>query len=147
MIKLGKQTQYALVALFHLDRMDPGSRVSTRELSERYDIPEPHLGKVLQKLSRAGLLTAVKGVQGGYELQRPLDDLQLGDVITAMKKSPPQRQQAHTILSVFPSCYVRGVVREMERRAIAHLHEMKLNDLLNELELPAFTGLNPEMSL
>lgn len=147
MLKLGKQTQYALVALFHLDRVEPGSRVSTRELSERYDIPEPHLGKVLQKLSRAGLLTAVKGVQGGYELQGGLGNLRLGDLISALEKKPPRRLQGHTILNVFPSCYVQGVVREVEQRAIDHLHEMNLNDLLTELELPEFSAFPQEMSL
>lgn len=146
MFKLGKQTQYALVALFHLDRVDPGARVSTHELSQRYDIPEPHLGKVLQKLSRAGLLTAVKGVQGGYELNVNLDALRLGDLISALEKKS-SRLQRHTILNVFPSCYVQGMVREVERRAINHLHNMNLNALLTELELPEFSAFPQEISL
>lgn len=146
MLKLGKQSQYALVALFHLDRVNPGSRVSTRELSERYDIPEPHLGKVLQKLSRAGLLTAVKGVQGGYELNVAIRELRLGDLIRALEKQPA-RLQRHTILNAFPSCYVQGMVREVERRAIDHLHNMNLNDLLTELDLPQFSVVPQEMAL
>lgn len=146
MLKLGKQTQYALVALFHLDRVDPGARVSTHELSQRYDIPEPHLGKVLQKLSRAELLAAVKGVQGGYELNINLDTLRLGDLISALEKKSP-RLQRHTILNVFPSCYVQGMVREVERRAINHLHNMNLNALLTELELPEFSAFPQEISL
>ncbi|MGA0333151.1 MAG: RrF2 family transcriptional regulator [Kiritimatiellia bacterium] len=146
MLKLGKQAQYALVALFHLDRVDPGARVSTHELSQRYNIPEPHLGKVLQKLSKADLLVAVKGVQGGYELQTGLDQLRLGDLINALEnKSHGTRPKRHTLLSAFPSCYVQGVVREVERRAIEQVHDMKLNDLLTELELPAFAGVPQEM--
>ncbi|MDF3130291.1 Rrf2 family transcriptional regulator [Kiritimatiellaeota bacterium B1221] len=147
MLKLGKQTQYALVALFHLDRVDPGARVSTHELSQRYDIPEPHLGKVLQKLSRSGLLTAVKGVQGGYELQSGLDEMSLGDLMTALERKSTRDRQGHTILRVFPSCYVQGMVREVERRAIAHLHEMNLNDLLTEMEVPELSVLPQEMSI
>lgn len=147
MLKLGKQTQYALVALFHLDRVDPGARVSTHELSERYDVPEPHLGKVLQKLSKAGLLNAVKGVQGGYELNASLAELELGDVISALETQPRPRMQGHTILSAFPSCYVQGMVREVERKAINYLHEMNLNDLLTELDLPENPARSMEMIL
>lgn len=148
MLKLGKQTQYALVALFHLDRVDPGARVSTHELSQQYDIPEPHLGKVLQKLSRSGLLTAVKGVQGGYESQTGLHNLSLGDLITALEAKPRSpRMQRHVILNAFPSCYVQGVVREVERRAIEQVHDMKVNDLLPELDLPDLPGVPQEMSL
>lgn len=147
MLKLGKQSQYALVALFHLDRVDPGSRVSTRELSERYDIPEPHLGKVLQKLSRAGLLTAVKGVQGGYELKTGLAALQLGDLISALEGGASRHPGGHKILRAFPSCYVQGMVREVERRAIEHLHRMNLNDLLTELDLPELSVSSREMAI
>jgi len=147
MLKLGKQTQYALVALFHLDRVDPGARVSTHALSERYDVPEPHLGKVLQKLSKAGLLNAVKGVQGGYELNASLADLELGDVISALDKQPRSQMQGHTILCAFPSCYVQGMVREVERKAINYLHEMNLNDLLTELDLPQTPAKSMEMTV
>ncbi len=147
MLKLGKQTQYALVALFHLDRVDPGARVSTHELSQRYDIPEPHLGKVLQKLSRAGVLNAVKGVQGGYELQGGLHELRLGDLMSALERKTSRVRQGHTILNIFPSCYVQGMVREVERRAIDHLYGMNLNDLLTEMELPEFSALPQEMSI
>jgi Rrf2 family protein len=148
MLKLGKQTHYALVALFHLDRVAPGSRVSTHELSERYDIPEPHLGKVLQKLSRAGLLVAVKGVQGGYELNTPLRSLQLGDLIMALDAAPHRRNMGnHTILNAFPSCYMQGMVREIEGRVLDRLHQISLNELLTEMEVPEYPAFSMEMSL
>lgn len=148
MLKLGKQTHYALVALFHLDQVDPGSRVSTHELSERYDIPEPHLGKVLQKLSRAGLLVAVKGVQGGYELNTSLRNLELGDLILALEPSPRCRSATpHTILNAFPSCYMQGMVREVESRVLDRLHHISLNELLTEMEVPEYRVFPLEMSL
>ncbi|MDA3874560.1 MAG: Rrf2 family transcriptional regulator [Kiritimatiellae bacterium] len=148
MLKLGKQTHYALVALFHLDRVAPGSRVSTHELSERYDIPEPHLGKVLQKLSRAGLLMAVKGVQGGYELNTSLRSLQLGDLILALEQAPRRRGATpHTILNAFPSCYMQGMVREVENRVLDRIHHISLNELLTEMEIPEFPAVPMEMSL
>ena len=135
MLKRGKKTHYALVALFHLDRVSPGTRVSTHDLSERYDIPEPHLGKVLQKLSRAGVLASVKGVQGGYELSRPLEELKLGDLMRALEPGGGHRHlESHTILHAFPPCYVQGMAREVERKAIRHLHGLPLLELLSDME-------------
>jgi Rrf2 family nitric oxide-sensitive transcriptional repressor len=136
MIKLGKQTQYAMVALLHLGKIAPNTRVSTRELSERYAIPEPHLGKVLQKLSRAGLLQAEKGSQGGYELGQELSQLTLGDVMRAVDPRRPRRPAGHRILSAFPSCYVQGVVREVERRAVDQVESLPLDDVLSGTEEP-----------
>lgn len=134
MIKLGKQTQYAMVALLHLGKIAPNTRVSTRELSERYAIPEPHLGKVLQKLSRAGLLLAEKGSQGGYELGQALSQLTLGDVMHAVDPRQPRRPDGHRILRAFPSCYVQGVVREVERRAVDQVESLPLDDVLSGTE-------------
>ena len=129
MLKLGKQTQYALVALLHLGKIAPNTRVCTRELSERYAIPEQHLGKVLQKLSRAGLLIAEKGSQGGYELGKPLSDLYLGDITNAVDQRKPLSASNHRILKAFPSCYVQGVVREVERKAVDQVEALQLDEL------------------
>ena len=137
MIRLGKKMQYALVALFHLDRVTPGERVNTHSLAEHYDIPEPHLGKVLQRLSRARILRSVQGVTGGYELERSPGDISLGELLEAVnpekKRSMPQE---HHILSLFPACYVQGLAREVERRASAQIEAMRLDELLNEFEDP-----------
>lgn len=137
MIKLGKKAQYALVAMFHLDRVAPGTRVTTRELSEHYGIPEQHLGKVLQRLGRAGLLTSVQGVQGGYELHRELRDIRLGEVLDAVDgKKVVHSVKHHTILTVFPACYVQGLAHEVERNVVERVHGMRLSDVLNTLDLP-----------
>ena len=136
MIRLGKQTQYALVALLHLGKIAPASRVSTRELSERYAIPEPHLGKVLQRLSRAGLLVAEKGSQGGYELGKPLEQLRLGDVMRAVDRQAPRPSNPNIILKAFPSCYAQGVVREVERQVVDQIQSLRLHDLLSDLGAP-----------
>jgi Rrf2 family protein len=143
MLRLGKQTQYALVALLHLGKIAPGTRVSTRELSERYAIPEPHLGKVLQKLSKHGLLTAEKGSQGGYELGVSLSDLTLGDVMHAVDGRGERRPVRHRILNAFPSCYVQGVVREVERQAVDQVEALQLVDVFSgteELTMMEATG-------
>lgn len=131
MMKLSKKAQYALVAMFHLDRVAPGSRVSTHDLSQLYDIPEQHLGKILQRLVRAGLLQSVQGVLGGYELHRSLRDMTLGEVLEAV--DPPKvrvSQPNHTILTLFPACYVQGLAREVERNMISRVHGMRLNEVL-----------------
>ena len=137
MLKLGKKVQYALVAMFHLDRVAlPGTRVTTRELSLRYGIPEQHLGKVLQRLGRAGVLTSVQGVQGGYELHRSLRDISLGDVMNAVDGvRAAKKRENHTILTVFPACYVQGLTHEVERNVVERVHEMRLSEVLNPLDI------------
>lgn len=144
MIKLGKKVHYALVAMFHLDRVaEKGARVTTRDLSQRYDIPEQHLGKVLQCLGKSGLLVSVQGVQGGYELRRDLQEIRLGDVIAAVGVNCGERvREDHTILTYFPACYVQGLAHEVERNVVERVHGMKLTEVLTPLEVPG--SFSPE---
>lgn len=138
MFRIGKSLHYALVAMFHLDRVaGPGVRLTAHDLSRRYDMPEPHLGKVLHRLVKAGLLRSVQGVQGGYELHRELKEVQLGDVIRAVGgKSAPMPRDSHTILTIFPTCYVQGLAHEVEQNVMKQIHAMKLTEVLSQLDLP-----------
>jgi Rrf2 family protein len=137
MMKLSKKVQYALVAMFHLDRVAPGTRVTTHDLSQLYDVPEQHLGKILQRLGKAGLLRSVQGVQGGYELHRSLREMTLGEVLEAVEgQSAPVARKDHTILTLFPACYVQGLAREVERTMIDRVHAMRLSEVLQQVNVP-----------
>ncbi len=133
-MKLSKKVQYALVAMLHLDRIAPGTRVTTHDLAQMYDVPEQHLGKILQRLGRAGLLHSVQGVQGGYELRRSLNEMTLGNVLEAVDPgSALVARRDHTVLTLFPACYVQGLAREVERTVIAQVHSLRLSEVLQQL--------------
>lgn len=147
MLKLGKKVQYALVALFHLDRVAPGSRVTTRDLSCQYDVPEQHLGKVLHRLVRAGVLRSTQGVQGGYDLACDLELLRLGDLLEALDPDAEETlERDHTILTVFPACYVQGLAHEVERQVLDHVHGLRLSELLAQVHLPQLNPFALEVS-
>ncbi|QKJ28221.1 Rrf2 family transcriptional regulator [Mucilaginibacter mali] len=73
-----KTCEYAIRAVFYIaHRTAAGGRVSIREISSGIDSPEPFLAKVLQDLSRRGIVQSVKGPNGGFyldaeSLKRPL---------------------------------------------------------------------------
>lgn len=73
-------TDYALRALMFTHAA--GDRLVTiDEIAEAYDISRTHLTKVVNALTRAGYLTAVRGRSGGLQLGKPADQINLGDVI------------------------------------------------------------------
>jgi Rrf2 family protein len=84
MLRLSKKADYALIAMRHLAvRPDEGDS-STREIAEQYDIPVELLAKVLQRLTRQGLVTSHQGTRGGYHLSRPATAISVADVIEAI---------------------------------------------------------------
>ncbi|OFV84771.1 MAG: hypothetical protein A2620_05575 [Acidobacteria bacterium RIFCSPHIGHO2_01_FULL_67_28] len=56
-----------------------------REIAAGLGVPATYLAKVLQGLTRAGLLRAVRGPGGGVQLARPARDIRLWDVLAAVE--------------------------------------------------------------
>jgi len=58
----------------------PGERWTNQELAECIGASGHHLAKVMQRLSRAGLVNAAVGVKGGFTLGKPAEDIRLLEI-------------------------------------------------------------------
>jgi FeS assembly SUF system regulator len=82
MLRLSKLTDYGVVVLVRLAR---GDAVQTAPgIAQATGIPEPTVAKVLKALAGGGLVSSQRGPRGGYQLARPLSDIPVADVITAI---------------------------------------------------------------
>lgn len=82
MFKLSKLADYAVVVLAALDHHPDA--VSASVLAAETRLPEPTAAKILKILSGAGLVTSTRGIKGGYVLTKPLTELNIKDVISAI---------------------------------------------------------------
>jgi Rrf2 family transcriptional regulator, nitric oxide-sensitive transcriptional repressor len=65
-------SDYAFRVLMYL-AVTPDRRCTIREISEAYDISRAHLMKVVNLLTREGLVTAQRGPNGGLTLAMPAE--------------------------------------------------------------------------
>ena len=72
-------TGYALRVLAALP--DDGNYYLTSQMAEQLRLPGPYLSKVLQILTRAGMLVSVRGPGGGFRLAQPAAGIGVGAVI------------------------------------------------------------------
>src|SRR6185312_13724135 len=76
-----KTCEYAIRAVFFIaHKTASGGRVGIKEISNGIDSPEHFLAKILQDLSRKGLIQSAKGPNGGFylddlALKRPLSEI------------------------------------------------------------------------
>ena len=77
--------QHALRALGCLSALEPGESVFGRDLAELAEVPVSYLSKILHTLGKAGLVDAVRGVHGGYQLARPAAEITLRQVFEAIE--------------------------------------------------------------
>ena len=68
MLRLTKKADYGLMALKYLAEHPETPSVSAKDIADTYGIPAQLLAKVLQRLSKVGLLRSHAGMIGGYAL-------------------------------------------------------------------------------
>src|SRR5579884_3506426 len=67
-MQLTRAADYAVRVMVHLAGLPPETRASRSELALAAECPEQFLSKVLQSLTRAGLVLSHRGNTGGFEL-------------------------------------------------------------------------------
>lgn len=82
MFKLSRMADYGVVLLSTMARHQD-ARYAAPELANRTTLPAPTVSKILKLLSKAELVTATRGAQGGYALSRPPGAITVAEIITA----------------------------------------------------------------
>lgn len=126
-------TDYAFRVLIYL-ALQPGSRVTIRDIASGYDISRNHLMKVVNGLTRAEFVDASRGVNGGLILARPADEITLGAVIRHTEEDfalvecfrPDNRCR------ITPVCALKGVLGEAQDAFLDVLDGYSVADLVTE---------------
>ena len=84
MLRLTKKADYGLMAMKHLAEHADQGACSAKDVAEAYSIPQEALAKILQRLTRAGLLQSQHGMNGGYTLTRDPRAISAYEVIRAI---------------------------------------------------------------
>ncbi len=81
-MRLTKSTGHAIRILIDCAGADD-RLLKAAELSERLQITQQNVFKIVNLLAREGLIEAVRGRNGGVRLARPADQIRIGDVVRA----------------------------------------------------------------
>jgi Rrf2 family transcriptional regulator, nitric oxide-sensitive transcriptional repressor len=81
-MRLTKSTSHAIRILIDCARAGD-QLIKVAELSERLEITQQNVFKIVNLLARAGLIEAMRGRNGGVRLARPAAQIRIGDVVRA----------------------------------------------------------------
>ena len=84
-MRLTHLADYAVVMMTAAARRGTVARLTAAELSGETGVPLPTAQKLMQTLSRHGLLTGHRGAGGGYALARPAAEISLADIVEAVE--------------------------------------------------------------
>ena len=83
MLRLTRQSDYAIVLMTHFAGAPEKEVQNARDLARCAGLPLPTVSKTLKGLGRAGLLVSHRGVKGGYSLARPTTEITVAEIIEA----------------------------------------------------------------
>lgn len=85
MIRISTRGRYALRAMVDLALHADGGPVLRQDIAARQDISADYVAQLFGQLREAGLVEAVKGPGGGYQLARDAAGISAGDVVQAVE--------------------------------------------------------------
>lgn len=114
-----------------------GSQMTLPELSEKEDLSEALVAKVLGKLRQGGVVRAARGRNGGYELAHPPSSLTIADILRALDQPLLQgcfnkdaaATAAGTCCPHGKDCGLRPVWRRIEAQISEVMERITLADL------------------
>lgn len=83
-MRISAKTDYALRAAIELASLNADGPVKGETIATAQGIPLRFLENILGDLRNAGIVESRRGVEGGYLLARPADQIALADVIRAV---------------------------------------------------------------
>src|SRR5213594_358837 len=84
-MRVSAKADYALRAVIELAVIDSDGPVKGERIAQAQEIPLKFLENILGDLRQAGLVRSQRGVEGGYWLARPADEITLAEVIRAVE--------------------------------------------------------------
>lgn len=86
-VRLTRETEYALRGLCVLAGKAPGATVPLMKVAAAQRLPPTFLAKIFQKLARHGILRAARGAGRGYALASAPEEISVLEVIEAIEGS------------------------------------------------------------
>jgi len=83
-MQITRETDYAIRCVLHLSQ-DPDKVIMVDTIARDKKIPKSFLAKILQKLSKAGIVKSFRGVKGGYQLDKHPSEISLLNLIESIE--------------------------------------------------------------
>lgn len=87
-MKLSTKGRYGIKAMVDLAvEYESGGRLSISQLAEKQNISAAYLEQLIACLKKSGFVISTRGVQGGYTLSKPPEEISVGEILRALEGS------------------------------------------------------------
>jgi Rrf2 family transcriptional regulator, iron-sulfur cluster assembly transcription factor len=126
-MRMSSKGRYAIVAVLDVAGHAGARPVSLADVAVRQRISLSYLEQLFAMLRRSGLVAASRGPGGGYRLQRPADEITVGQVFQAVEDGSASNDNGARDWSEGPAA---GLWQALEGHIEQFLDRVTLADLL-----------------
>jgi len=134
-MKLSTRSRYGLRAMVDLAACSPDRPVTLAALAGNQGVSEAYLEQLLRALKRAGLVTATRGVNGGYRIARAAEAISVEAVLRALEGSTAVADcvsDAGGACESACTCSARPLFLKLQSRITGVLESTTIQDLASE---------------
>ncbi len=129
---LTKKSEYALLSLISIAKSDRLKNVDL--LSTELNIPKTYLAKIMQNLAKSNIVKSQRGVNGGFVLARPYDELTILQITSAAEEKNPSVFECSPSMASCPSdiascCTIWPLLNNLQTKIDLFLEDLTLKDI------------------
>ncbi len=140
MLKINRQTDYAVRVVLALAKRGDVARASSAKIQQEMLIPRSFMGRIVAQLAQAGIVLTFPGREGGLQLARPANQISLKDVVEAFEG----RLQISDCLTpggendcpFLPLCPVRSKWARVQAAMVQEMKSILFSDMVQETTRP-----------
>ncbi|MEN3038071.1 MAG: Rrf2 family transcriptional regulator [Candidatus Kryptonium sp.] len=135
MIDISKSLGYAIHAIVYMATRKDKKLVRASEVARACGLSVSYTMKILQALRRAGIVDSAIGVKGGYFLSKPLDQITLYELISAIEPSREEICYLSTAIGCRyrKDCIVRSLFGDVNEKIKFYLKSVNLQEVVDSI--------------
>jgi len=133
-MKLSTRAKYGIHAMLDLAQHRGAGPQSIKLIAERQGIPEQYLEQLIALLRREGLVSSVRGAQGGYLLTKPPGEITMAKLMRVLEGpiSLSDCLEDQDCCDRSCVCSARRVWERLSQSIDQVLHSVTLEDMLED---------------
>ncbi|WP_440909253.1 Rrf2 family transcriptional regulator [Candidatus Pelagibacter sp.] len=133
-MKLTSKGRYAVMALVDIAKFDSINPVSLRDISLRQGISIDYLEQIFSKLKKYEIVKSIRGIQGGYILNRKPSEIKLNNIFDAVdekvKTVQCKKESKKSCNGKSTKCVTHDLWNELETHINTFFEQKSLEDLV-----------------
>ncbi|MDD3612255.1 MAG: Rrf2 family transcriptional regulator [Caldicoprobacterales bacterium] len=131
-MKISSKGRYGLIAMLDLAIHSRELHISLNSIAQRQGVSASYLEQVFSMLRKAGLISSIKGAQGGYSLSTKPDKISVGDILRALEGELTVTDQQEQGINSIQDCVRIRVWDQLNQHINDFVDSITLEDLVNE---------------